>query len=296
MRAPGTAFLPVLATLIWKDLLLDWRRLEDSLAVACLAVLVLLLFAFSVGGGEGNDAYQITPATLNALQEAELPPEALLALTRLQGRMYREREEFLLALTQQPALPVAWRAELLQRARRHPQQETLAGLLWACLLLAGALGMQRAFARESEHGCLEGLLLAPISRVWIYLAKVCTHWMQLILLGVVITPLFGLFFGLPLGGSWPVLLILWIGGGLGFSALGTLLATLTHTVPGREILLPILLYPLLVPLLLVGLHATSGALDQLPWSANGPWLLLLLAFDGLFLIVSCLVFEYVVET
>ncbi|HUJ76286.1 MAG TPA: heme exporter protein CcmB, partial [bacterium] len=96
-------------------------------------------------------------------------------------------------------------------------------------------------------------------------------------------------------GAWAPLAAVLLGGVVGFSALGTLLGGVTASLRGKEVLLPLLLFPLLVPLLLVVVHVTQSLLAGEPWQAQAAWLQLLLGFDLIFLIVSYLVFDVVME-
>lgn len=166
------------------------------------------------------------------------------------------------------------------------------GVLWVTYIFAGMLTLNRTFAREREHGALSGLLLAPLDRGGLFLAKLTVN---LVLLGVVelaALPAFIALYNLaPRPG--PLLLALLLGT-LGFAAVGTLFAAVAANTRAREALLPLLLFPVLVPVIIGAVQATAASL--LPAAAGGPpWLGLLAAFDAIFLAVSYAVFEYVLE-
>src|SRR5215470_17356976 len=169
------------------------------------------------------------------------------------------------------------------------------GVLWVALIFAGTLGMNRSLLREREHDCLQGLMLAPLDRGTIYLAKTAANFLFTVAAQVVLLPLFVFFFNLPLGSTIarlsPVLLL----GLLGFAAVGTLFAAVSLRTRAREVMLPLLMLPLAAPLFLAGIGASAQLLAGQPFAAVGHWLRLLAAFDVVFLVVGWLAFEYVVE-
>lgn len=177
-----------------------------------------------------------------------------------------------------------------------PLREAAApGVLWVSMVFAGTLGMNRSLLRESEHECLQGLLLAPLDRGTIYLAKTTANFLFMVAAEVVLVPLFVFFFNLPL---WitlfrltPVLLL----GLLGLAAIGTLFAAVSLRTRAREVMLPLLMLPLAAPLLIAGMQASAQLLRGAPLAAVGHWLNLVAAFDAVFLVVGWLTFDYVVE-
>ncbi|MCH8885696.1 MAG: heme exporter protein CcmB [SAR324 cluster bacterium] len=174
-------------------------------------------------------------------------------------------------------------------------REAAPGLFWVTVLLAGMLGLSKSFAQEREQGCMDALLLTPVERGVIYLGKMFSNTLFLIAIQVMFLPVFSLFFGVGLRGVWLPLAVVMLGGTLGFAALGTLLGGVTASLKGREVLLPVLLFPLLTPLMVVAVYLTGVVLDGVSLWEQGPWLRLMAAFDGVFLIASFLVFEYVME-
>lgn len=166
------------------------------------------------------------------------------------------------------------------------------GVLWVTFIFAGMLTLGRTFARERERGALQGLLLAPLDRGALFLAKLLVN---LILLGVVEVIALPAFVGLynlsPRPG--PLLAVVALGT-LGFAAVGTLFAAVAANTRAREALLPLLLFPVLVPVIIGAVKATGEALPGVA-PAGPPWLNLLLAFDAIFLALAYALFEYVVE-
>ena len=166
------------------------------------------------------------------------------------------------------------------------------GVLWVTFVFAGMLTLGRTFARERERGALQGLLLAPLDRGALFLAKLLVN---LLLLGIVeaaALPAFVALYNLAprLGDLLAVVAL----GTLGFAAIGTLFAAVAANTRAREALLPLLLFPVLVPVIIGAVKATG---DSLPGGATGgpPWLGLLAAFDAIFLALAYATFEYVIE-
>ena len=130
----------------------------------------------------------------------------------------------------------------------------------------------------------------------LYLGKMVGNALFLLILLLLLLPMFALMFGIHLGGVWLPLGAVILAGVLGFSALGTLLGAITASLRGKEVLLPLLLFPLMVPVLIMEVQLTGAILDGEPLAGQVRWLGLLGLFDALYLTVSYLVFEYVMET
>jgi len=171
--------------------------------------------------------------------------------------------------------------------------EVEAALLWVTLVFAGMLSLQRSFLLEQERGCFSGLLLSPIDPGTLFLAKMLGNVMFLLLVEVIVAPLSLTFFGVPFSGSLVMLPIVVLLGTVGFSALGTLFAAIAVRTRAREVLLPIMLLPLLVPLLIAAVKVTSAVLSGEEW--NGMWFRVLLAFDIIFVVTGWLIFSQVVQ-
>ncbi len=168
-----------------------------------------------------------------------------------------------------------------------------AAVLWVTLIFAGMLGLQRAFLIEQERGCFAGLLLCPIEPGTLFLAKLLGNILFLVLVEVIATPLTLILLKVPL--SWsllalPVVLLLGI---IGFAALGTLFAAIAVRTRAREVLLPAMLLPLLIPLLIAAVKVTSALLAGMMWP--GVWFRVLLAFDVIFVVTGWLIFSQVVQ-
>ncbi|MGH7788038.1 MAG: heme exporter protein CcmB [Candidatus Binatia bacterium] len=177
-----------------------------------------------------------------------------------------------------------------------PLREAAApGVLWVAVIFAGTLGMNRSLLRERDNDCLHGLLLAPLDRGTIYLAKAIANFLFMVAAQVILVPLFIFFFNLPFGLTIarlaPVLLL----GLLGFAAIGTMFAAISLQTRAREVMLPLLMLPLAAPLFIAAIQASAQLMGGAGLAAVAHWLKLMGAFDVVFLVVGWLAFEYAVE-
>lgn len=169
------------------------------------------------------------------------------------------------------------------------------GILWVSLLFPGVIQLNRSFQSEREEGTLYGLILSPVDRGILFLGKSLANWLLLTLVDLFILGAFLVFYNLPLGPrlAWlPVLLVLV---GLVFSSVGTLFAAMVSGVRARDVLLPILLFPILVPMVIAAVNATRELLGKGEMEFFGQWLRLLAVADVILLAGSYLLFEYVVD-
>ena len=157
--------------------------------------------------------------------------------------------------------------------------------------VASLLGLGRTIATEREKGSMDRLLLCPVDRKAIYLAKLLGNMLFIGVVEIVALPVFAALFNLPLliGALLPIVLL----GTLGIAAIGTLFSAMAAATRAQEVLLPILIFPLLVPVVIAAVRATSNLL--IPAANEPPWLGLIAAFDVIFLSLSMLTFEYVIE-
>ncbi|HEY1293561.1 MAG TPA: heme exporter protein CcmB [Chloroflexota bacterium] len=169
------------------------------------------------------------------------------------------------------------------------------GVLWVTVTFAGVLSLGRAFARERDRRTLDGLLLAPIDRSALYMAKVVASFTSMLVVELVAVPAFiGLF---NVSVNLPLLVLGLLLGTLGLAGVGTLFAAIAAHTRAREVLLPLLLFPIQVPVILATVK-TTGAAVHVPGTEPpevGQWLGLLVAFDALFLSLSVLLFDFVIE-
>ena len=286
-----------IGVLIWKDLLIDLRRKENLIAMFFFSLLTLLIFRFALSD-DAEARFRITPRVLATLTAQGMAQSMLGDLAALEGRTIIGREALLAALDALPGgpAPAEARISVLDLARRDSLTEAAPGLLWVTLLMAGVLGLSRSYNQEKEQGCMDGLLLTPVERGVLYLGKMLSNMFFLVVILALLLPLFSLFFQVRLAGVVVPRALVLLAGVLGFASLGTLLGGITASLKGREVLLPILLYPLLVPLVVAAVFLTGSVLEGATLAQNAGWLNLLAACDTVYLIVSYLVFDYVMET
>ena len=176
---------------------------------------------------------------------------------------------------------------------REAMRRVVPGVLWITFLFAGLLALGRTFAAERDGGTLDGLLLAPMDRSAIYLAKVIATVVFMGLVELIALPVFAGVFDAPL--LTPGVLLTVLLGTVGFAAAGTLFAALAAQTRARDVLLPLLLLPLLVPLLIAAARATDDLLAGAAVPASAPWWELLAGLCALFLGVSVLLFDALLE-
>jgi len=168
------------------------------------------------------------------------------------------------------------------------------GFLWLGLLLSSTLTLSESFHAEMENQALEGLLLLPVSPRVLYYGKALANAMQLIVLGIALVPVMIVLYD---AGTTriPTILLIIIFGSAGISAPGTLYSAMTSQARAKQTLLPLLLFPLIVPVLLASVKATSLAILGDPMDQGRAWVLLLVTFDGIYWSLCGLLFDRVVE-
>lgn len=200
---------------------------------------------------------------------------------------------------------------------RQTIRKVAPGIFWVAITFAGTLGLSRSFAREREAGGLRGLLVTPAGRGAIFCGKMLANLAFMVVVELVLLPLFGILFDLPLWEvAGPLSLVILLGT-LGFAAVGTLFAAMLENSRLREVLLPVIFYPIVVPVILAGVKATGGLLvsaeleeaarvvvqgqgELLLRSAAAAreeiwaWVQILFAFDAIFLAASAWIFEHLV--
>lgn len=167
------------------------------------------------------------------------------------------------------------------------------GVLWVTFVFAGTLGLNRSLAVEKDRGCLDGLLLAPVDRTAIYFGKAIANLVFMLAMAVVVLPIYSILYNVNLFNPGLALVILL--GAEGYVAVGTLLAAMAVQTRTRDMLLPILLFPVALPVLVAAVKASGGFLSAAPMDEIMPWINLLLVYDVVFTAVAFMVFEFVVE-
>jgi heme exporter protein B len=171
------------------------------------------------------------------------------------------------------------------------------GVLWVTLLLAAIIGVTRLFATEREQGGIDGLLLAPVDRTALWVAKATGLFLYLVALEVVAVPVFGLLLlGPDLFGAFPELALILLAADVGLAAVGALVAALASETTARELIVPLLLLPLLVPLLIAAASATEPLFRPTPVAEDfGRWIAFLGGYDLLFGLIALAVFDFLLD-
>lgn len=167
------------------------------------------------------------------------------------------------------------------------------GVLWVTFAFAGVLSLNRAFIPEREAGSIEGLLAAPMSREAIYVGKMLGSLLFMVVVEAVTLPVFALLFNLA-AFSLPLVVTTFLGT-LGFVGVGTVFSALAVNTRAREMVLPVLFLPVVAPVIISAVKASGLALGGGSWSDIFGWLQVIIAFDVIFVVVSYLVFGYVIE-
>lgn len=167
------------------------------------------------------------------------------------------------------------------------------GVLWVAIIFAGTLGIGRAYSHERERGSMEGLLLCPMDRSAVYVAKLLASLAYMLIAATVLLPVFAGFFGVP-ALQWPVLAVVLLGV-LGFAAVATVFGAMAVNTRAREVMLPVLLFPVLVPVVIAAVKATGLFMDGQSWASARAWLNLLIGFDVVYLVTSFVLYEFVIE-
>ena len=173
------------------------------------------------------------------------------------------------------------------------RQSVTSGVLWATFAFAGTLGLNRSMAIEKDRGCLDGLLLAPVDRSAIYFGKMISNLAFMLTVEVIILPVYSVLYNVNL--FQPGLLMVILLGSIGYAGVGTLLAAMSVQTRTRDILLPILLFPVIIPVLLAAVKASNGFLESVEISEIILPINLLIVYDIIFISLAFMFFEYIVE-
>ncbi len=167
------------------------------------------------------------------------------------------------------------------------------GILWVTFTFAGTLGLNRSMAIEKDRGCLDGLLLVPVDRSAIYFGKFISNLAFMVIVEIIILPVYSALYNVNL--FHPGLLLVILLGSIGYMAIGTLLAAMSVQTRTRDVLLPILLFPVVVPVLVAAVKSSGGFLQGSELAEILPWLNLLIAYDVIFIAIALMLFDYIVE-
>jgi len=174
--------------------------------------------------------------------------------------------------------------------------DAAAGILWVAVAFSGTLALGRAFERERQSETLRALLLAPTERAAIYIGKLASMLVLMFGVELVLVPIIGLFFDAPIGRAPWLLAGLLVAGTVGFAAVGTLFAAMLIRAQSRDVLLPVLLYPITVPVIIAGVRGTAAIFGAEPnLEAATAWMSMLVFFDAVFVTLALWTFAPVMS-
>ncbi len=167
------------------------------------------------------------------------------------------------------------------------------GMLWITFAFAGVLALNRSFIVEKEEGCIEGLMVCPVARELIYAGKMLGSLVFMIVVEIIALPIFALLFNLNV--ITPPIIAITLLTTIGFVSCGTLFSALAVKTKARELVLPILFLPIMVPVIIGAVKATGLALTSSGWSQMAGWIGIIAAFDAVFIVVSIWIFNFIIE-
>lgn len=174
----------------------------------------------------------------------------------------------------------------------EPTEGAAAGILWIAVAFSGTLALGRTFERERQSETLRALMMAPVDRPALYVAKLAGVLVLLLAVESLLVPLVAMLFQAPLFTAPLTLIALLVAGTVGFAAVGTLFAAMLVRARSRDVLLPVLLYPMTVPVIIAGVRGTAALLQTEPDAAMArAWLSMLVFFDVVFVTLALWTFE-----
>ncbi len=179
------------------------------------------------------------------------------------------------------------------RLRVDSLKPLVPGILWVILVYAGTLGLGHSMSIEQINQCIDGLLLTPSDRSVIFVGKAVSNVLFTLLISLVVVPVLAILLDESL--LQPGVILTVIVGVIGYSGAGTLISVMAASTRAREIFLPILLFPLAVPLVVASVIVTSGFMDAIPWADYGSWFGVVIAFAIIFWTAGVLLFDFLVE-
>jgi heme exporter protein B len=174
--------------------------------------------------------------------------------------------------------------------------EMAPALLWLAFLFTGTLGLAQLFQAERDNHCLDALLMSPLDRGALFLAKTGFNLILMLLVEIVVMPLFWILFNINAWNLLPLLFLVTLLGTLGFCVLGTIMSAITLRARARELLLPLVLFPLMIPVILATIRCMENVMLTGALGEASSWLRLLLGFDVIFLTLGVLLFDWVIES
>ena len=167
------------------------------------------------------------------------------------------------------------------------------GAIWVSITFAGVIGLNRLFVIEHDQGSIVGLLLTPVSRDSIYFGKMLSMFVFLTISEIILLPIYAILFNTSI--THPIFLLIVVLGTIGFASLGTLFSAMAVNTRSREIMLPVMFLPIVMPILIGSVVASANVLDGGGWSDAERGIHIIIVFDVLSLVVSPLLFEQIMQ-
>ncbi len=177
---------------------------------------------------------------------------------------------------------------------RKETLEIASGILWIAFTFSGILGLNRSFSYEKENSAIEGIILSPVDRSAIYLGKFLSNFLIMLLFEVVLLPFFVIFFNLKILSDLPILFLVMLLGTWGFVSVGTIFSAISVQTKMREIMLPLLLFPIAVPVIIGAVESTSYIIQEENWQLIWLWIQRLIGINVIYFTISFILFEYVI--
>ena len=167
------------------------------------------------------------------------------------------------------------------------------GAIWVSITFAGVIGLNRLFVIEHDQGSIVGLLLTPVSRDSIYFGKMLSMFVFLTISEIILLPIYAILFNTSI--THPIFLLIVVLGTIGFASLGTLFSAMAVNTRSREIMLPVMFLPIVMPILIGSVVASANILDGGGWSDAARGIHIIIVFDVLSLVVSPLLFDQIMQ-
>ena len=167
------------------------------------------------------------------------------------------------------------------------------GAIWVSITFAGVIGLNRLFVIEHEQGSIIGLLLTPVSKDSIFFGKMLSMFVFLTISEIILLPIYAILFNTSI--THPIFLLIVVLGTIGFASLGTLFSAMAVNTRSREIMLPVMFLPIVMPILIGSVVASANILDGGGWSDSARGIHIIIVFDVLSLVVSPLLFEHIIQ-
>ena len=176
---------------------------------------------------------------------------------------------------------------------KDARENVAAGVLWVTFVFAATLSLNRTFAAEKDRGSLDGLLLAPIDRIALFFGKLLSTLVFILIVEIIVVPIFSVLYNISLFD--PLFLLVLLLGTLGYTVVGILLAAMTIHTRAREVMLPILLFPVAVPVVIATVRASAGILSGAEWGFIAGPVNLVVVYDIILFAIAIMTFDYLME-